>query len=306
MNAAAAATSATSGAAPARCLWPAQAELGEGVCWSERDQALWWVDILGRRLLRCAADGSARREWHLPETVSAVAVPARGTGLVLALRHRVVRFEPESGSLVDLAIVETERPGNRLNDGKCDAAGRFWVGTMDFDCVAPTGSLYRIEPDGRCTLAFAAHWPVTNGPAFSADGRTMYFNDTMRRRVLAFDVDPATGSLGAARPWIEFGVHDGHPDGMTVDAEGRLWIAHWGAGCVSCHAAADGREIGRIGVPAAQVSSVTFGGPLWRTLFISTASVGLDAQQRQAQPLAGALFAVEPGGPGRPTARFAG
>lgn len=289
-----------------RLLWHTGATLGEGLCWSPRDGVLWWVDILEQRLYRWRAADDARTEWRLPDTVSAVAERAEAPGLLVTLRRGPAIFMPEGATLRSLATPEPERTGNRFNDGKCDPQGRFWAGTMDFGCEAPTGAWYRLDGDGRCTRAFDARWPVTNGPTWSLDGRTMFANDTARRTVYAFPFEPANGALGVPRKWLRFADGDGFPDGMTTDAEGRLWIAHWGGACVTAHDPADGRELARIDLPTAHVTNVTFGGADLTTMFITTARFGLSEAQLAAQPLAGALFAVETDVRGRPAALYAG
>lgn len=290
-----------------RCVYRADAQLGEGALWSTRHQALWWVDILGRRLHLSRPDGSLRGCWDFDEEVSAVAEQATGTGLLLAMRRGFARFDPFDGDGMPhyLHCPASEGPGNRFNDGRCDAQGRFWAGSMDFDAQLPTGALYRFDPDGQCTLQ-AEGYAVCNGPAWSLDGRTMYFNDTAAGRTLAYACDPS-GGLGACRLWRQWdAATDGLPDGMTLDALGRLWIAHWGGGCVTCHDAESGAELQRIDVPATQVTSCAFGGPGLRTLYITTAAVGLDDRARAAQPLAGSLFAVDLDVPGLPAHRYAG
>ncbi|MBX3607004.1 MAG: SMP-30/gluconolactonase/LRE family protein [Piscinibacter sp.] len=275
-----------------RCLWAAGAMLGEGLCWSVREQALWWVDILGCRLHRWRADGE-QRSWTLPDTISAVAERASAPGLLVTLRRGFAFFDPADGILQRGVEPEPERTANRFNDGKCDAQGRFWGGTMDIDCEAPTGALYRVDGAGRCVRAFDAGYPVTNGPAWSKDGRTMFVNDTARRNVFAFPFDPRDGSLGEPRLLLRFPKGDGFPDGMTTDAQGRLWIAHWDGGCVSCHDADSGAEITRIALPTSNITNVAFGGPALTTLFVTSACTGLTEAQLAAQPLAGALFAID-------------
>jgi sugar lactone lactonase YvrE len=289
-----------------RCLWQADAALGEGCCWSVREQALYWVDILGHKLLRCDATGGQRREWTLPDTISAVAERRDAPGLVITLRRGLALFDPATGALTPQHEPEPERSGNRFNDGKCDAAGRFWGGTMDFDCSAPTGALYRFGPDGRGERAADLGWPVTNGPTWSLDGRTIFVNHSTAGEVWTWHFEPGTGSLSEPRLWLRFAADDGVPDGMTTDAQGRLWIAHWGAGCVSCHDPVDARELLRVPVPASQVTNIAFGGTDLRTLFITSARVGLGETQLAAEPLAGALFAIETDATGLPAHHYAG
>ncbi len=291
---------------PLRPVWEAGATLGEGLCWSAREQVLWWVDILQHRLCRWRPEDGQRREWALPDTVSAVAERSAGPGLLVALRRGPAFFHPTSGALETLATPELERSGNRFNDGKCDPQGRFWGGTMDFGCEAPTGAWYRLGADRRCERVFDARWPVTNGPTWSLDGRTMFANDTVNRTVHAFRFDPADGTLGPGAPWLRFAEGDGHPDGMTTDAEGRLWIAHWGGACVTAHDPFDGRELLRVPLPTDHVTNVAFGGHDLRTMFVTTACFGLTPAQRAAQPLAGALFCARTDVTGRPAACFAG
>lgn len=275
-----------------RCIWDAKAELGEGPLWSAREQALYWVDILQHRLHRFApGEMPEQRSWQFEEEISSAAERMGRPGLIVTLRHGFAYFDPGSEKLERLVAPEAHLPGNRFNDGKCDRQGRYWAGTIDFACKAPTGSLYRLTPDLQCELIDSGY-PVTNGPAWSADQRTLYLNDSVYGRVYAFDFDPKAGSVANKRLFLQFDAGEGSPDGMTTDAEGGLWIAHWGAGKVTRHDS-EGMVLASITLPVSQVTSCTFGGPDLRTLYVTSAAAGLTPLQRQAEPLAGALFAVE-------------
>jgi sugar lactone lactonase YvrE len=291
------------------CLWAAGANLGEGTMWSVREQALYWLDILTPRLHRYSPADGARRSWRFGEEISAIAERAAAPGLIVTMRRGFALFDTTApgGDAAPryLHQPEPERTGNRFNDGKCDSHGRFWAGSMDVDCKAPTGALYRCDADGRCTRHDDG-FEVTNGPTWSADGRTMYFNNTARGHIYAYDFDAEAGTVSHRRVWHRFPSSDGLPDGMTTDAAGRLWIAHWGGGCVTCHDPVSAAQLCRIELPASHVTNCAFGGADLHTLYITTARNGLTAEQQKAEPLAGGLFAVRVDSPGVPAALFAG
>lgn len=285
------------------CIWNAHAALGEGALWSVKEQALYWVDILNHRLHRHSPE-EGQRSWQFEQGISAVAERADADGLIITQRHGFASFDPASGELTPLLQVEADIPGNRFNDGKCDRQGRFWAGTMDFDGRQPTGSLYRLSPDLECSKVDSGY-VVTNGPAWSSDQRIMYHNDSVNGRVYAFDFDPQSGAASNKRLFLQFSEEEGSPDGMCTDAEGGLWIAHWGASCLTRHDT-QGKVLRTIRLPCSQVTSCAFGGPDLKTLYITTAATGLPEAQLESEPLAGGLFALEMDIPGVPANLFRG
>jgi D-xylonolactonase len=294
--------SAVERAAMPRCVWPAGAALGEGPLWSEREQALYWVDILGHRLHRLIPASGQQSSWDFEEEISAVAERATQPGLIVSLRHGFALFDPATEELSRLVQLESAMPGNRFNDGKCDRRGRFWAGSMDFACKSPTGSLYCFDGASppRC---MDGTYAVTNGPAWSADQRVMYMNDSVNGRVMAFDFDIEHGTISGKRVFLQFSDEEGSPDGMTTDAEGGLWIAHWGASRVT-RRDERGAVLQTIKLPCSQITSCAFGGPGLRTLYITSAADGLTPEALEREPLAGGLFAVEPGVAGVAADRF--
>ncbi len=286
-----------------QCVWNAHAKLGEGPVWSVKQQALYWVDILNRQL-HCFSEYLEQNTWQFDEEISSVAERAENPGLIVTLRHGFAFFDPEIPKIERLVQPEQHLPGNRFNDGKCDQLGRFWAGTLDFDCQAPTGSLYCLSPNLSCSKMDSGY-VVTNGPAWSADQKTIYHNDSKNGWVYAFDFDLKAGRLSNKRLFLQFSKEDGSPDGMTTDAEGGLWITHWGAGNVTRHDA-EGKVLQTIQLPCSQVSSCAFGGSELKTLYVTTASVGLTQQQLEHEPLAGGLFAIDMEIAGVPANTFRG
>jgi sugar lactone lactonase YvrE len=288
-----------------QCVWNAQATLGEGPVWSVREQALYWVDILNHRLYRYAPDAfQKKRSWQFDEVITSVAERASQPGLIVTLRHGFAFFDPDTEKLTPLHAPESHLPANRFNDGKCDARGRLWAGTMDFGCSEPTGSLYRFDAALNC-MQMDTGYAITNGPTWSADHRTMYYNDTRNGHVYAFDFDLERGEISNKRLFLAFGPADGTPDGMTTDAEGGIWIAHWGARKLTRHDA-DGTESQVITMPVSQPSSCAFGGPDLKTMYITSATLDLTPAQREREPLAGGLFAIEMDVAGLPANVFGG
>jgi sugar lactone lactonase YvrE len=252
----------------ARLVWAAGAELGEGATWDAHAARLWWVDIRGRRLHRMDEAGGDRRCWELPQEPGCVALTDDPARVVLGLRTGVFLFEPGPAGSNPVAVPEGHAPGHRLNDGKVDPSGRFWFGTMHDEERPAEGALHLLErPRARRRRA-------PTGPTRSRTARpsprtgASCTAPTARRRRLRLRRDD--GRPARKREFVRFAEGEGHPDGMTVDAEACLWVAHWGGGRVS-RFAPDGRRLGRIGVPTERVTSCAFGGADLRTLFITSA-----------------------------------
>jgi sugar lactone lactonase YvrE len=282
------------------CVADVRATLGEGPVWVEREQALYWVDIPERRLFRWS-DGQGLRVHDLSARLCALA-PRVGGGFIGAGYDGFLRLGPEL-DLASLANPEPELPGNRFNDGKVDRDGRFWAGTMDRAEREASGSLYRLDPDLRWTRVDTGY-RVTNGPAFSRNGRTMYHNDSALQRVYAFDLDQE-GNASDRRVFLQFDEGEGYPDGMTVDREDCLWIAFWDGWCVR-RFSPSGARLAEIRLPAQRPTSCAFGGPGLDRLFITTASRDLSAEALAGQPRAGGLFMTVPGVKGIADRPFAG
>lgn len=281
---------------------PVVAALGEGPHWDMRGQKLYWVDIEGRAVHRLDPKTNQYDAAKMPDMVGFAVLDEAGK-LVAGLRDGFYR--------VDFATVATEvlsRPGfahadNRFNDGKCDRRGRLWAGTMNnLDPQQPTGALYRLDERGLHEHATGIH--ISNGTGWSPDNKTMYYTDTVRRIIWQYDYEIETGAATNRRTFAEF-TGPGRPDGLTVDAQGRVLTALWPGWCVEIYAP-DGKLEDKIELPVPQVSSCAFGGADMKTLYITTAATGLSPQQLADAPFSGRLFSIDLDVGGLPETPFRG
>jgi xylono-1,5-lactonase len=283
------------------CVWPVGALLGEGPMWSAAEGVLWFVDIKGNRIHAFDEATGATRSFITPEFAAFVFRTARGA-MLCGLRSGLYRFEPASNRFDLILKVDPTYPANRLNDGYVDAQGRLWFGTMDNEQRRPTGSLYRFAHDHLEQMD--AGYVITNGPAMSPDGRILYHVDTLRQCLYAFDVDH-DGALSGKRVFVKIDEPDAYPDGPTVDVAGNVWVAMFGGWGVRCYSP-QGQLVRTIDMPVAQCTKAAFGGADLRTLYITTAAVGLSDAQRAQQPLAGGLFRIRVETAGLSANAFAG
>jgi sugar lactone lactonase YvrE len=266
-----------------RCL------LGEGPVWDARRSSLFWVDILRGEIHEYRPADGYSHTISVGEYVGAVA-PYRDGRLMAALKSGIVLIDPDTGEREAVGHPEAHLPGNRYNDGKCDPAGRFWVGSMSLQEEPGAGSLYMIDHDRSITRQLEGV-TISNGLAWSNDHRTMYYIDTPTFEVAAFDYDIATGSISNRRVAIRIPETDGYPDGMTTDREGCLWIAHWDGWQVTRWDPHTGRKIHHIPMPAARVTSCAFGGDTGNDLYITSARTGLSEEELGRMRGAGGVFA---------------
>lgn len=264
-----------------RCT-PAGAILGEGPLWSRRDNAIYWVDILTHRLHAHSLKDGSNRTWEFPEPIGWVIEREKG-GFIAGLMSGFAEVTLEPFSIRHIGTPYPHEPENRLNDAKADDRGRIWAGSMHKPITKVSGAFYRLETD----LSFKevdGPYKIANGPTFSADHKTIYHTDTGKSEIYVFDV--IDGELANKRLWLKFADDWGGPDGMTTDAQGGIWVAHWGPGRVT-RFNPDASIDFHIDLPARQITSLTFADENLNRVFVTSAAEGLSDD-----PEAGTLFEI--------------
>lgn len=286
------------------CVVESKNLLGEGPVWDAREGVLWWVDIIGRKVLRLIPATGEVRDWPTERRPCCLAVRESG-GLVVAFDKGFGAFDPDTGAVTWFADNEAGNARTRINDGKVDRRGRFWVGTLDDELKEHLGALYRLDPDHTSFCADTG-FGISNGPAWSPDDRVFYFGDSMDKTIWAYDFDADAGIVANKRLFATVDPDGpGIPDGATVDAEGCLWNAQWDAWQVVRYRP-DGSIESVLKMPVRRPTSISFGGPDLTTLYITSAIWDPDSPELADEPLAGNVFAVETGIRGLPEPRYIG
>lgn len=280
----------------------ARARLGECPVWDAAQQQLYWIDIYNHRVHQFNPATGSDRYFETGDLVGAIAL-AGTERLLLALRDRLAALDTTTGQITSLCSIDFAYPNNRLNDGKCDPQGRFWVGSISD--TAGQASLYRYDLDGSLHL-METGLTISNGLGWSPDGATFYLTDSPQRQIYAYDFEPNSGSISNRRVLIDLGEEAVEPDGLTIDQQGNIWSALWDGWRVVCFSAVTGQEILRLELPVQRPTCVTFGGPNLSDLYITSASVGLSQKQIQQGFWAGDLFCLANQAVGLPTRPFLG
>ncbi|MBI9062850.1 MAG: SMP-30/gluconolactonase/LRE family protein [Marinilabiliaceae bacterium] len=279
-----------------------ESRLGEGPVWDYRSNELLWVDIEKHELNFYHPETKKYRLFRFDSRLGA-AVPTDDNRLLLALQNGLAIFDPLSQKLNYFADPEKSLPDNRFNDGKCDPQGRFWIGSMDVNVRNRQGALYCVDNHINVTRKLEG-LTISNGMAWSSDNQKMYFIDSATSKVFQFDFHAETGVITNQKTIIEVPQKHGVPDGMTIDKEGMLWIAHWGGANVSRWNPNNGKLLQKVDIPAPHVTSCCFGGKELDTLFITSARDGLTSDELRQYPLSGSLFSIQPNVLGMKSNRF--
>ena len=269
---------------------PVVCQLGEGPVWDDREQVIRWVDIVNGHIHRWDPDSRSHQRLELGEMVGVIAMRTNGH-LIAGLRSGIAFVDASTGEIQRLHAPDSHLPGNRFNDGKCDPSGRFWAGTMPLTADRPEGSLYVADGDGSIRRMLT-DVTISNGLVWNMNKDRMYYIDTPTREVSVFDYDDAKGAIADRRTAVAIPAKEGAPDGMNIDVEGMLWIAHWGGSRLTRWDPVKGKKIDEIRMPVSNVTSCTFGGTEFRDLYITTAREGLSVSELHSQPQAGMLFVV--------------
>jgi sugar lactone lactonase YvrE len=279
------------------------ADVGEAPHWDDRTGTLLFVDLTGGAVFRYDQSGARLGSFSVGQEVGAV-VPRRGGGLALAVRDGI-GVASDTGEGFEVTVpVERDIPGNRMNDAKCDPAGRLLAGTMAYDLSPHSAALYQVAPDWSVREVVGGV-TQSNGIAWSPDGSRMYFIDSATQGIDGFDYDAGTGTADNRRRLVTIDAARGIPDGMAADDQGNLWVACFGGAAVRCFSP-DGEQLDEVSFPVTQVTSCAFGGAELADLYVTTAAYRLSAGQLKWEPHAGATFVCRPGAAGLPASSFAG
>lgn len=278
----------------------ARSTLGECPVWDDRYGDLLWVDMPSGDLHRWQLSAQKHDVFHVSDFISAIALDREGA-YIAALRDQVVHLN-SSAALTDVIVAVDVGSACRLNDGKCDSFGRFWVGSTAYDEKTSAANLYCVYRDGQAVSVLEGV-TISNGLDWSRDTRQMYYIDSPLKRIDVFDFDIDTGTITNRRPLIDTHDTPGEPDGMTVDADGALWVAFWGGARVKQYSPR-GEELQEILVPPANVTSCAFGGSSLTDLYITTAADDDVQGDLNSDTHAGGVFVAQLGIQGRPSNRF--
>ncbi|WP_218814243.1 SMP-30/gluconolactonase/LRE family protein [Rickettsiella endosymbiont of Dermanyssus gallinae] len=266
--------------------------LGESPLWHPEEKCLYWVDIVAASLNRLDINNRSVKKFKMPSQIGSIGWRAKG-GLIAALSDRFASIDTETGMTQTIALPLKKQSQDMFNDGKCDRQGRFWAGTKDIAEEKPIGALYCLDTEGKA-MEMASGFTVSNGIAWNLDNSRMYMCDSPARQIYEYEFDPIKGRLGAFHVFAQIPESEGFPDGLTVDSEGYIWSCHW-----------DGWQITRykptgeidsiIPMPVPRPTSCCFGGGDLKTLYVTSASVGLSASILDDAPQSGQLFALEIG-----------
>ena len=268
--------------------------LGEGPIWDSQNHVICWIDITAAKIHEYSPETNNVRTFTLTEMVGAVALTVNGN-YIAALQNGFAFINRATAHISPIADPEKHLPNNRFNDGKCDPSGRFWAGSMSLSEETNAGSLYKLDHHLQIKKMIDGV-TISNGMAWTADKKTFYFIDTPTQQVVKYDYDDATGSIKNKAAVIKIAEADGHPDGMTIDTEGMLWIAHWGGWQITRWDPVTSTLLLCIKMPVKNVTSCTFGGNKMSDLYITTARKDLSPSELQKQPLAGSLFVIKNSG----------
>lgn len=279
----------------------AKAVLGEGPSWDMEKQVLYWVDIEQGDIHQYDPIRQHSQKMSCGQKIGAVVPTATGT-LLAAMQHGFYEVEWSSGKMTPIVDPEKEKSENRFNDGKCDPFGRFWAGTLSMEQEKNAAALYVMDQN-RHVRKMLDGVTTSNGMAWTEDHRTMYYIDSPTKQVAAFEYDLESGDIANRRTVVTIPEGEGAPDGMTIDAEGMIWVAQWGGYKVCRWNPETGKKLVEISLPVARVTSCCFGGKELDVLYITTASIGITKEEPN-QPHAGGLYRIKPGVKGTPTYRF--
>ncbi len=281
--------------------------IGEGICWDEQTQMLYWIDLLENKIFAYDINKSSLKIIDAGQNTGCIAVREKG-GLIAGLQNGIFFVDIETGKLTPVVDPESDKPDNRFNDGECDCMGRLWAGTMSKKLDSgsgdntPAGALYLIDTDLKVTKKLPAV-TISNGIGYSPDNKIMYYIDSPTRNVDAFDFDKETGEITNRRAVVHVTEDVGMPDGLTVDADGNLWVGMWGGGAVVKYSPQTGQMLEKIEIPAPFITTMVFGGKEMDEMFVNTAKMNTDLNK---YPDAGGVFRIKMDVKGQPTYKFKG